>query len=668
MFDQIDQLGVNTIRTLSIDAIQKANSGHPGLPMGVAPMAYVLWTRHMHLNPKTHLDWANRDRFILSAGHGSAMLYSLLHLAGYEVSIDDLKQFRQWNSKTPGHPEFGHTDGVEATTGPLGQGIAMAVGMAMAEAHLAAKYNRPGYPVMDHYTYSIVGDGDLMEGISHEAASLAGHLKLGKLIVLYDSNGISLDGPTTAAFTENVGERFKAYGWEHIKVEDGNDLAAIDAALTLAKKNTSQPTLIEVKTTIGFGAENQGTNAVHGNPLGAEGVAYAKKAYGWDYPAFTVPAEVATRFHQLIQDEGAAAEEQWQDLFAKYQQEYPELAQEFTAGFANDLKLDFQAVLPHYEADSSIATRNASQKAINALTPVLPTLWGGAADLASSNKTMINGEADFQPGSYAGRNLWFGVREFAMAAALNGISLHGGTRVYGGTFFVFSDYLKAAIRLSALQHQPVIYVLTHDSVAVGEDGPTHEPIEQLAGLRAIPDVQVLRPADGNETSAAWATALQTTDKPTLLVLSRQNLATLPVDQATVFAGVDKGGYVVAPATKAVPDGILIATGSEVNLALAAQSELRDQGQDVSVVSLPSWERFAQQDPAYQEAVLPAAVTKRVTIEAAATFGWAKFAGSHGASIGIDHFGASAPGDLVLDQLGMNVANVVGQCFGFRPFQ
>ncbi len=658
MFDQIDQLGVNTIRTLSIDAIQKANSGHPGLPMGVAPMAYVLWTRHMHLNPKTHLDWANRDRFILSAGHGSAMLYSLLHLAGYEVSIDDLKQFRQWNSKTPGHPEFGHTDGVEATTGPLGQGIAMAVGMAMAEAHLAAKYNRPGYPVMDHYTYSIVGDGDLMEGISHEAASLAGHLKLGKLIVLYDSNGISLDGPTTAAFTENVGERFKAYGWEHIKVEDGNDLAAIDAALTLAKKNTSQPTLIEVKTTIGFGAENQGTNAVHGNPLGAEGVAYAKKAYGWDYPAFTVPAEVATRFHQLIQDEGAAAEEQWQDLFAKYQQEYPELAQEFTAGFANDLKLDFQAVLPHYEADSSIATRNASQKAINALTPVLPTLWGGAADLASSNKTMINGEADFQPGSYAGRNLWFGVREFAMAAALNGISLHGGTRVYGGTFFVFSDYLKAAIRLSALQHQPVIYVLTHDSVAVGEDGPTHEPIEQLAGLRAIPDVQVLRPADGNETSAAWATALQTTDKPTLLVLSRQNLATLPVDQATVFAGVDKGGYVVAPATKAVPDGILIATGSEVNLALAAQSELRDQGQDVSVVSLPSWERFAQQDPAYQEAVLPAAVTKRVTIEAAATFGWAKFAGSHGASIGIDHFGASAPGDLVLDQLGMNVANVV----------
>lgn len=658
MFDQIDQLGVNTIRTLSIDAIQKANSGHPGLPMGVAPMAYVLWTRHMHLNPKTHLDWANRDRFILSAGHGSAMLYSLLHLAGYEVSIDDLKQFRQWNSKTPGHPEFGHTDGVEATTGPLGQGIAMAVGMAMAEAHLAAKYNRPGYPVMDHYTYSIVGDGDLMEGISHEAASLAGHLKLGKLIVLYDSNGISLDGPTTAAFTENVGERFKAYGWEHIKVEDGNDLAAIDAALTLAKKNTSQPTLIEVKTTIGFGAENQGTNAVHGNPLGADGVAYAKKAYGWDYPAFTVPAEVATRFHQLIQEEGAVAEEQWQDLFAKYQQEYPELAQEFTAGFANDLKLDFQAVLPHYEADSSIATRNASQKAINALTPVLPTLWGGAADLASSNKTMINGEADFQPGSYAGRNLWFGVREFAMAAALNGISLHGGTRVYGGTFFVFSDYLKAAIRLSALQHQPVIYVLTHDSVAVGEDGPTHEPIEQLAGLRAIPDVQVLRPADGNETSAAWATALQTTDKPTLLVLSRQNLATLPVDQATVFAGVDKGGYVVAPATKAVPDGILIATGSEVNLALAAQSELRDQGQDVSVVSLPSWERFAQQDPAYQEAVLPAAVTKRVTIEAAATFGWAKFAGSHGASIGIDHFGASAPGDLVLDQLGMNVANVV----------
>lgn len=658
MFDKVDQLGVNTIRTLSIDMIQKANSGHPGLPMGAAPMAYVLWTRQMNINPSTHLNWKNRDRFILSAGHGSALLYSMLHLSGYEVTIDDLKQFRQWESKTPGHPEYGHTDGVEATTGPLGQGISMAVGMAMAERHLAAEYNRPGYPVMDHYTYTIVGDGDLMEGVSHEAASLAGHLKLGKLIVLYDSNGISLDGPTSAAFTENVGARFQAYGWEHIYVEDGNDLEAINEAIELAKKNPAQPSLIEVKTTIGYGAEKQGTNSVHGNPLGEDGVKFAKKSYGWTYPEFTVPVEVAQRFKEEVQDKGEKSEEQWNAMFTAYKKEYPELAQKLSDGFSSKVLGTLQDILPQYNQNDSIATRSASEKAINALAPKLPQLWGGAADLSSSNKTMMVGEADFQPDSYEGRNLWFGVREFGMACAMNGIMLHGGTRVYGGTFFVFSDYLKAAIRLSALQKQPVIYVLTHDSVAVGEDGPTHEPIEQLAGLRAIPNVQVLRPADGTETSAAWEVALNTLDRPTLLVLSRQNLKTLPLPQSTVFEGVAKGGYVVAQSSKNIADGILIATGSEVNLALKAREKLLAKGQDVSVVSLPSLERFEQQDDDYKNSVLPPSITKRVTIEAASTFGWAKYAGSAGLTLGIDNFGASAPGDLVLDKYGMNTQNIV----------
>ncbi|PLA77460.1 transketolase [Ligilactobacillus agilis] len=660
MFDKVDQLGVNTIRTLSIDMIQKANSGHPGLPMGAAPMAYVLWTRQMNINPSTHLNWKNRDRFILSAGHGSALLYSMLHLSGYEVTIDDLKQFRQWESKTPGHPEYGHTDGVEATTGPLGQGISMAVGMAMAERHLAAEYNRPGYPVMDHYTYTIVGDGDLMEGVSHEAASLAGHLKLGKLIVLYDSNGISLDGPTSAAFTENVGARFQAYGWEHIYVEDGNDLEAINEAIELAKKNPAQPSLIEVKTTIGYGAEKQGTNSVHGNPLGEDGVKFAKKSYGWTYPEFTVPVEVAQRFKEEVQDKGEKSEEQWNAMFTAYKKEYPELAQKLSDGFSSKVLGTLQDILPQYNQNDSIATRSASEKAINALAPKLPQLWGGAADLSSSNKTMMVGEADFQPDSYEGRNLWFGVREFGMACAMNGIMLHGGTRVYGGTFFVFSDYLKAAIRLSALQKQPVIYVLTHDSVAVGEDGPTHEPIEQLAGLRAIPNVQVLRPADGTETSAAWEVALNTLDRPTLLVLSRQNLKTLPLPQSTVFEGVAKGGYVVAQSSKNIADGILIATGSEVNLALKAREELLAKGQDVSVVSLPSLERFEQQDDDYKNSVLPPSITKRVTIEAASTFGWAKYAGSAGLTLGIDNFGASAPGDLVLDKYGMNTQNIVNK--------
>ena len=659
MYDQVDQLGVNTLRTLSIDAIQRANSGHPGLPMGAAPMAYVLWTRHLKINPKTHMNWVNRDRFVLSAGHGSALLYSLAHLAGYDVSMDDLKNFREWKSNTPGHPEYGCTDGVEATTGPLGQGISMAVGMAMAEAHLGKKFNREGYPVMDHYTYALIGDGDLMEGVASEAASLAGHLKLGKLIALYDSNGISLDGKTSASFTENVGARFEAYGWQYILVEDGFNLEEIDKAIVQAKAESDKPTIIEIKTTIGYGSENQGTHKVHGSPLGEEGVAHAKEVYNWNYPLFTVSEEVSQRFKECLQDKGVKAENKWNEMFEAYKKEYSDLAQKFSDGFSNKVPNTLGDILPQYGEDDSIATRAASQKAINALAKEVSSLWGGAADLASSNKTVIAGEGDFQPESYEGRNIWFGVREFGMACAMNGIMLHGGTRVFGSTFFVFSDYLKAAIRLSAIQKLPVIYVLTHDSVAVGKDGPTHEPIEQLASLRTIPNVQVLRPADGNETSAAWKVALETLDKPTILVLSRQNLDTLPILKEKVFDGVEKGGYVVQGAENEA-DGILIATGSEVGLALKAKEELQKKGKDVIVVSLPSWERFEAQSEEYKNTVIPPELKKRMTIEAGTTYGWAKYAGDHGVMIGIDEFGMSAPSDIVLRELGMSVENIVSR--------
>lgn len=659
MYDQVDQLGVNTLRTLSIDAIQRANSGHPGLPMGAAPMAYVLWTRHLKINPKTHMNWVNRDRFVLSAGHGSALLYSLAHLAGYDVSMDDLKNFREWKSNTPGHPEYGCTDGVEATTGPLGQGISMAVGMAMAEAHLGKKFNREGYPVMDHYTYALIGDGDLMEGVASEAASLAGHLKLGKLIALYDSNGISLDGKTSASFTENVGARFEAYGWQYILVEDGFNLEEIDKAIVQAKAESDKPTIIEIKTTIGYGSENQGTHKVHGSPLGEEGVAHAKEVYNWNYPPFTVPEEVSQRFKECIQDKGVEVENKWNEMFEAYKKEYSDLAQKFSDGFSNKVPNTLGDILPQYGEDDSIATRAASQKAINALAKEVSSLWGGAADLASSNKTVIAGEGDFQPESYEGRNIWFGVREFGMACAMNGIMLHGGTRVFGSTFFVFSDYLKAAIRLSAIQKLPVIYVLTHDSVAVGKDGPTHEPIEQLASLRTIPNVQVFRPADGNETSAAWKVALETLDKPTILVLSRQNLDTLPISKEKVFDGVEKGGYVVQEA-ESEADGILIATGSEVGLALKAKEELQKKGKDVSVVSLPSWERFEAQSEEYKNTVISPEFKKRMTIEAGTTYGWAKYAGDHGVMIGIDEFGMSAPSDIVLRELGMSVENIVSR--------
>ena len=658
MFDKIDQLGVNTIRTLSIEAIQKANSGHPGLPMGAAPMAYALWTKHLNVNPATSLNWPNRDRFILSAGHGSAMLYSLLHLAGYQVTIDDLKNFRQWESKTPGHPEYQHTDGVEATSGPLGQGISTSVGMAMAEAHLAATYNRDSFNVMDHYTYALCGDGDLMEGVSAEASSMAGHMKLGKLIVLYDSNGISLDGPTSKAFTENVGARYEAYGGQHILVKDGNDLEAISKAIDEAKAETEKPSLIEIKTVIGFGSPKEGTSAVHGAPIGKDGIDAAKAVYGWEYPDFTVPEEVAKRFKEEINDKGAKTESKWDAMFANYEKAHPELAKQFKAAFADELPANWEEALPVYEEGTAQASRVSSKDAIQAIAKAVPNVWGGSADLSGSNNTTIADEKEFQPGSYEGRNIWFGVREFAMASAMNGIHLHGGTRVYGGTFFVFTDYLRPAVRMSAIQNLPVIYVLTHDSVAVGEDGPTHEPIEQLASVRCMPNVQVIRPADGNETSAAWIQALETNNKPTILVLSRQNLPVLPNSKEMAKEGVSKGGYVISKAESDTPEGILIATGSEVNLAVQAQKELKAQGKDVSVVSLPSFDLFEAQDEVYKESVLPKAVTKRVAIEAASPFGWERYIGSEGKMIGIDHFGASAPGDFVLEQFGFTVDNVV----------
>ena len=658
LFDKTDQLGVNTIRTLSIEAVQKANSGHPGLPMGAAPMAYALWTKHLKVNPTTSRNWVDRDRFVLSARHGSAMLYSLLHLSGYNVTIDDLKNFRQWDSKTPGHPEVHHTDGVEATTGPLGQGIAMAVGMAMAEAHLAATYNRDSFPIMDHYTYAICGDGDLMEGVSQEASSMAGHMKLGKLIVLYDSNDISLDGPTSKAFTENVGARYEAYGWQHILVKDGNDLDEIEAAIEAAKAETDKPTLIEVKTVIGYGAPKEGTSSVHGAPIGEEGITAAKAVYGWEYPDFTVPEEVAARFKETMIDEGQKAEAAWNEMFKNYEHAHPELAKQFKEAFANQLPEGWEQELPKYELGTSAASRVTSKETIQAISKVVPSFWGGSADLSASNNTMVAAEKDFEPGQYEGRNIWFGVREFAMAAAMNGIQLHGGSHVYGGTFFVFTDYLRPAIRLAALQKVPVTYVLTHDSVAVGEDGPTHEPIEQLASVRCIPNVHVIRPADGNETVAAWKIAMNSTETPTILVLSRQNLPVLEGTLEHASDSVQKGAYVLSPQKGEQPAGILIATGSEVNLAVEAQAKLAEEGIDVSVVSMPSFDLFEKQSAEYKESVLPKAVTKRVAIEAAASFGWERYVGTEGKTITIDHFGASAPGGLVLEKFGFTPENVV----------
>jgi len=658
MFNEKDQQVVNAIRALSVDAIDKAKSGHPGITMGAAPMAYVLWSRVMNHNPKNP-DWMNRDRFILSAGHGSMLLYSLLHISGYDLPLDEIKNFRQWGSKTPGHPEYKHTVGVEATTGPLGQGVAMAVGMAMAERHMAATYNQSDCAPIDHFTYALCGDGDLMEGVSAESASLAGHLQLGRLIVLYDSNDISLDGDLDKSFSENVAERYQSYGWQYLRVEDGNDLEAIYQALMEAKADEKRPTLIEVKTVIGYGSPNKaGKSSSHGSPLGEVESGLAKSAWGWEHQeAFHVPNEVYDRTEELIVNKGAAAESAWQKLLANYKTQYPELANQLESAVAGNLPDDWAAELPIYQ-EKPIATRSASGQILNAMAKTVPNLFGGSADLACSNMTYLNDFGDFSAEGYDGRNIWFGVREFAMGTCLNGMALHGGVKVFGSTFFVFSDYIRPAVRLSALMGLPVTYVFTHDSIAVGEDGPTHEPIEHLASFRAMPNVSVIRPADANETVGAWKLALTATEKPTLLVLSRQALPILPISAEAAQAGVEKGAYIVSDAVKALPDGILIATGSEVSLALEAQKVLAQKDIDVRVVSMPSWDIFEVQTADYQESILPKAVTKRLAIEVGSSLGWHKYVGSAGAVLGIDQFGASAPGDLLMEKFGFTAQNVV----------
>ena len=644
----MSNLSVNAIRFLGVDAINQSNSGHPGVVMGAAPMGYTLFTRQMHVNPEVP-NWINRDRFVLSAGHGSMLLYALLHLSGFkDLSIEELKQFRQWGSKTPGHPEFGHTVGVDATSGPLGQGIAMAVGMAQAERFLASRYNKEGFPIFDHYTYVIAGDGCFMEGVSAEASSYAGLQKLDKLIVLYDSNDINLDGETKDSFTEDVRARYEAYGWNTEFVQDGTDIEAINAAIESAKAS-GKPSLIEVKTIIGHGAPNkQGTNGVHGAPLGPDETAAARENLGWNHAPFEIPKEVYADFKENTVDRGRQAYDTWVALVDEYKQSYPELGSELARILEGKDAVEFQSSdFPAVENGYSQATRNSSQDALNAIADKVPTFLGGSADLAHSNMTYIKSEGLQDDEHRLNRNIQFGVREFAMGAILNGMSLHGGLRVYGGTFFVFSDYVKAAVRLSALQGLPVTYVFTHDSIAVGEDGPTHEPIEHLAGLRAIP-------ADARETQAAWYQAVTSKSTPTALVLTRQNLT---VEEGTDFDKVSRGAYVVHE-TAADFDTILLASGSEVNLAVASAKALESEGYKVRVVSVPSTDVFDAQDQAYKEEVLPNAVRRRVAIEMAASLPWYKYVGLDGAVIGIDTFGASAPAAKIIEEYGFTVENIV----------
>ncbi|WP_058486917.1 transketolase [Defluviitalea phaphyphila] len=649
--NNIEQLTINTIRVLSAEGIQKANSGHPGLPLGAAPMAYTLWARQMKHNPNNP-EWVDRDRFVLSAGHGSMLLYSLLHLFGYGLSIEDLKNFRQFGSKTPGHPEYGHTRGVEVTTGPLGQGISTAVGMAMAESYLAAHFNRPGYDIVNHYTYVLVGDGCLMEGISSEAASLAGTLELGKLIVLYDSNNISIEGNTDIAFRENVGKRFEAFGWQVLTVEDGNNIEDINKAIEEAKKENKKPTLIEIKTQIGYGVPaKQGKASAHGEPLGEENITAMKEFLGWNFKEeFHVPDEVKKHMNDL-REKGKKEEEAWNELYNKYKEEYPELAKEWEKWHSKELQLDLLNDKELWNINGSMATRQASGKIINRLSKLIPNLIGGSADLAPSTKTYMNDREDFSAENRKGSNLHFGVREHAMAAIINGIALHGGLIVYGATFFVFSDYMKGSMRLSALMNLPVIYVLTHDSIGVGEDGPTHQPIEHLAALRSIPNFTVFRPADGKETAAAWYSALTNTG-PTALVLTRQNLSDLGNDGKEAL----KGAYILKDEEN--PDVILMATGSEVSLILEAANVLKEKGIKARVVSMPSWEIFEKQDEEYKNKVLPKNITKRVAVEAASSFGWHKYVGLDGRIISIDTFGASGPGNILFKHFGFTVENIV----------
>lgn len=658
MFNEKDQLAIDTIRALSIDAIEKANSGHPGLPMGAAPMAYTLWTRHLNFNPQSK-DFFNRDRFILSAGHGSALLYSLLHVSG-SLELEELKQFRQWGSKTPGHPEYRHTDGVEVTTGPLGQGFAMSVGMALAESHLAGKFNKDQFDIVNHYTYVLASDGDLMEGISHEAASFAGHNQLDKLIVLYDSNDISLDGDLDKSFSEDTKQRFEAYGWNYILVENGNDLDEIDNAITQAKTQQG-PTIIEVKTIIGFGSPNKaGSNGVHGAPLGEEERALTFKEYGLDpEKRFNVPEDVYEIFKSTMLKRANENEEAWNNMLKNYSEAYPELAEEFKLAMSGKLPNNYADALPEYDLNHSGASRADSGEIIQKLSEFVPSFFGGSADLAGSNKSNVKEAKDYNKDTPEGKNVWFGVREFAMGAAINGMAAHGGLHPYAATFFVFSDYLKPALRLSSIMGLNSTFIFTHDSIAVGEDGPTHEPIEQLAGFRAIPNMNVIRPADGNETRVAWEVALESEQTPTSLVLTRQNLPTLDVDKQTVENGVRKGAYIVFE-TEQQLEYLLLASGSEVNLAVEAAKELEQQGKGVRVISMPNWYAFEQQSSEYKESILPSDVTKRIAIEMASPLGWHKYVGLEGKVIGINSFGASAPGDLVVEKYGFTKENILKQ--------
>jgi transketolase len=656
----LEQLCVNTIRTLAIDGVQKAKSGHPGMPMGMADAAYVLWTQFLRHNPKNP-DWADRDRFVLSAGHGSMLLYSLLHLTGYDLPLEQLQQFRQWNSLTPGHPEYGLTPGVETTTGPLGQGFANGVGMAIAETFLAATFNKPGHTIVDHYIYGIVSDGDLMEGVSHEAASMAGHMKLGKIIYLYDDNHISIDGSTDLAFTEDRMKRFDAYGW-HTQQVNGHDRAAVAAAIKAAQEVTDKPSIIACRTTIGYGSPNMANTAeVHGAPLGEEEVRLTKQAYGWDPDKkFFIPDEALAKFRQAV-DAGSTRETEWKSRFEAYAKAFPAETAQFKRALSGELPEGWAEALPVFPADAKgMATRAASGKVLNAVAAILPTLIGGSADLAPSNNTFLKGYPVFANESYAGRNFHFGVREHGMGSVLNGMALHGGVMPYGATFAVFADYCRPSIRMAAISHIPTIFVFTHDSIGLGEDGPTHQPVEHLPSLRVIPNLLVIRPADANETAQAWKVALEKRDAPVVLMLTRQNQPVYDRAQMASAANLAKGAYVLLDTNKVYPDVILIASGSEVQLAVEAHAKLAEQGIGARVVSMPCWELFKQQSPEYRDSVLPPAVKARVAIEAAVPMGWEQWVGAQGTVIGLDRFGASAPYKVLFEQFGFTTENVVLQ--------
>ncbi|MCC7487073.1 MAG: transketolase [Burkholderiales bacterium] len=671
--DTLERAAIDTIRFLSVDMVQQANSGHPGLPLGAAPIAYVLWTKFLKHHPENPR-WIDRDRFVLSAGHGSALLYSLLHLTGYDLSLDDLRQFRQWASKTPGHPERGHTPGVETTTGPLGQGMANVVGMAMAEAQLAARYNRAGHTVVDHYTYAIVSDGDLMEGVASEAASLAGHLKLGKLICLYDDNRVTLAAGTDITFTEDRAARFKAYGWHVQALADGNDTAAVARAIRRARRRKDRPSLILARTHIGYGSPLQDTCKAHGSPLGAGNVAATKKRLGWPVePPFLVPEDVLARFREAVA-KGRRAESTWQRRWDGYAKAYPALASELRHAFDGTLPPGWDADVPVFPADAKgLATRVAAGKVLSAIAPKLPAISGGSADLDPSTHTAMAGLGVFSPGnepdgrsvageiwSYAGRNLHFGVREHAMGAIANGMAAHGGFIPYTATFMVFSDYMRPPMRLAALMGLRVIHVFTHDSIAVGEDGPTHQPVEQLAGLRSVPGLNVIRPGDANETAVAWQVAIETADRPTAIILSRQNVPTLDRNVFASAGGLRRGAYVLLDAPGGAPELILIGTGAETDLVVQAVQKLQAEGIRARAVSMPCWELFAAQDHAYRESVLPPGVRRRLAIEAGVRQGWERWVGDEGAGIGVDRYGASAPGETVLARYGFTVDNVVAR--------